>query len=107
MDGLLVKASITSDGVFASIISANNHNAQLDIEFLLSGSSLRCVARGSNTKSDYQVGACNSLEEAKRCLPALAIENGLDVDEDTLRDFVEDSWRFNKALRNHLVLISM
>ena len=107
MDGLLIKASVREDGVFVSIINGENHNEKIDVEFFLSGDTLRCVASGTNRKSNYHIGACNSLAEAKRSLPALAIENGLNLDEDELANFVEDAWRFNKALRNHLVLLSM
>ena len=107
MDGLLVKASVREEGVFVSLVNAENHNEKIEVEFFLSGNTLRCVAKGSNHKSKYHIGACNSLDEAKRCLPSLAIENGLNLDEDELANFVEDAWRFNKALRNHLVLLSM
>ncbi len=107
MDGIIINTKVSREGVFSHLINADNHNEQLYVEFVLSGGSLRCIAKGSNHRSEYHVGACNSLEEAKRCLPALAIENGLNIEEKDLQGFVETVWQFNTQLRNHLKLMSM
>ncbi len=103
MKGLLISTDITQDGVFSHVVNADNHNEQLRVRFLLAGGSLRCMVKGTN-HPEYQISACNSLEEAKRCLPSLAIESGLNVEEEDLQNFIETVWQYNSQLRNLLAL---